>query len=56
VAAAGPAPRRDPTPSPGEAIATTPVPTVGPAAGDVRRRVARLLLLRTLVVSVVLGL
>jgi two-component system sensor histidine kinase PilS (NtrC family) len=56
VAAAGPAPRRDPTPTPGEAIATSTVPTVGPAAGDVRRRVARLLLLRTLVVSVVLGL
>jgi two-component system sensor histidine kinase PilS (NtrC family) len=47
--------RRDPvTPSPGDSLvggAVTPTP-----GADVRRRVARLLLLRTLVVSVVLGL
>jgi len=47
--------RRDPvTPAPGDSLvgeAVTP-----PPPGDVRRRVARLLLLRTLVVSVVLGL
>jgi two-component system, NtrC family, sensor histidine kinase PilS len=39
-------------PSPGDSLVGTP----GPPASDPRRRVARLLLLRTIVVSVVLGL
>jgi hypothetical protein len=47
--------RRDPvTPSPGDSLVGSTVAV--PVGGDVRRRVARLLLLRTLVVSVVLGL
>jgi two-component system sensor histidine kinase PilS (NtrC family) len=57
LAGTGPMPiiRRDPvTPSPGDSLVGSTV-TV-PPGGDVRRRVARLLLLRTLVVSVVLGL
>ncbi|MGN6103887.1 MAG: two-component system sensor histidine kinase NtrB [Kofleriaceae bacterium] len=46
--------RRDPAaPSPGDSLVT---PVAAPPAGDLRRRVSRLLLLRTLVVSVVLGL
>jgi two-component system sensor histidine kinase PilS (NtrC family) len=60
VAASGPAApmpivRRDPvTPSPGDSLVGGAV-TTSPS-GDLRRRVSRLLLLRTLVVSVVLGL
>lgn len=47
--------RRDPmTPSPGDSLVGTTMAV--PPGGDVRRRVTRLLLLRTLVVSVVLGL
>ncbi len=42
-------------PSPGDSLVRTPAAGTA-AVGDVRRRVARLLLLRTLVVSVVLGL
>ncbi|NVB81181.1 MAG: PAS domain-containing protein [Kofleriaceae bacterium] len=45
----------DAEPSPGDSLVRTPGPAAA-AIGDVRRRVARLLLLRTLVVSVVLGL
>jgi len=48
-----PGERRDPvTPSPGESMLDQPVA----APSDLRRRVARLLLLRTVVISVVLGL
>jgi two-component system sensor histidine kinase PilS (NtrC family) len=57
LAGTGPMPiiRRDPvTPSPGDSLVGSTV--TAPPGGDVRRRVARLLLLRTLVVSVVLGL
>lgn len=43
-----------PSASPGDSLVRTP--TIAPLAIDQRRRVARLLLLRTLVVSVVLGL
>jgi len=47
--------RRDPVaPSPGDSLVGSTV--TAPPGGDVRRRVARFLLLRTLVVSVVLGL
>lgn len=48
-------PIADAEPSPGDSLVRTPAPSAA-AIGDVRRRVARLLLLRTLVVSVVLGL
>ncbi len=40
-------------PSPGDSLVRTPAP---PPSSDLRRRVSRLLLLRTLIVSVVLGL
>jgi hypothetical protein len=43
-----------PSASPGDSLMRTP--TLAQPATDLRRRVARLLLLRTLVVSVVLGL
>jgi two-component system sensor histidine kinase PilS (NtrC family) len=55
TAAPSPILRRDAvTPSPGDSLVGSTV--APPAGGDVRGRVARLLLLRTLVVSVVLGL
>jgi two-component system, NtrC family, sensor histidine kinase PilS len=55
VAASGPVIRRDPvTPSPGDSLVGGAVAL--PTGADVRRRVTRFLLLRTLVVSVVLGL
>jgi two-component system, NtrC family, sensor histidine kinase PilS len=45
------------TPSPGDSLVRSPAVVASPTAtADVRRRVARLLLLRTIVVSVVLGL
>ena len=44
------------TPSPGDSLVRSPAVAAPTATADVRRRVARLLLLRTIVVSVVLGL
>ncbi|HUS33700.1 MAG TPA: ATP-binding protein [Kofleriaceae bacterium] len=59
VASAAPPPALTPTlgASPGDSLVRAPATVAAPTAtADVRRRVARLLLLRTIVVSVVLGL
>jgi len=57
-AAASPsgAPAAGATPSPGDSLVRAPAVIAPTTVADVRRRVARLLLLRTVVVSVVLGL
>ena len=44
------------SPSPGDSLVRAPAVVAPTTTADLRRRVARLLLLRTIVVSVVLGL